>query len=132
LSSHPINSIILNSGKNIEITMNPTMTPRKTINNGSISDITLQLKKDVTVDEVNATLRSAAETTLQGIMAYTEEPIVSSDIIGNPNSAIIDGALTLVLGGTGNLVKVFSWYDNEWGYSSRLADLMNFMSSKEP
>jgi glyceraldehyde 3-phosphate dehydrogenase len=98
---------------------------------GSISDITLQLKQDVTVDEVNSTLQSAAETTLKGIMAYTEEPIVSSDIIGNPHSAIIDGALTLVVGGKGNLVKLFSWYDNEWGYSSRLADLMNFLSSNE-
>jgi glyceraldehyde 3-phosphate dehydrogenase len=98
---------------------------------GSISDITLELRRDVTVDDINNVLKSASESQLNGILGYTEEPIVSRDIIGNSHSAIIDSSLTLVVGGKGKLIKIFSWYDNEWGYSSRLVDLMNYMCSKE-
>jgi len=68
---------------------------------------------------------------MKGVLQYTEEPIVSKDIIGNPHSAIIDGLSTMVIGGKGNLAKVFSWYDNEWGYSCRLVDLANLLASKE-
>lgn len=98
---------------------------------GSITDITAELKVEVTVDDVNKALKDAAEGKMKGIMAYTEEPIVSRDIIGNSHSSIIDGDLSLVVGGKSKLVKIFSWYDNEWGYSSRLVDLMNLLCSKE-
>ena len=98
--------------------------------NGSISDITVTLKRNVTKEEVNEVFKEAAQGRLKGILEYTEEPIVSRDIIGNPHSAIIDGLSTMVIGG--NLVKVFSWYDNEWGYSCRLVDLANYMAAKEP
>ena len=97
---------------------------------GSLTDLTCQLKKDVTRDEINAELKGASETKLMGIMQYTEEPIVSVDIIGNPSSAIIDGLSTRVIGERGNFVKVLSWYDNEWGYSCRLIDLINYMFSE--
>jgi glyceraldehyde 3-phosphate dehydrogenase len=88
------------------------------------------LKKDVTREEINAELKGASETKLMGIMQYTEEPIVSVDVIGNPSSAIIDGLSTRVIGERGNFVKVLSWYDNEWGYSCRLIDLINYMFSE--
>jgi len=97
---------------------------------GSLTDLTCQLKKDVTRDEINAELKGASETKLMGIMQYTEEPIVSVDVIGNPSSAIIDGLSTRVIGERGNFVKVLSWYDNEWGYSCRLIDLINYMFSE--
>jgi glyceraldehyde-3-phosphate dehydrogenase type I len=104
---------------------------RVPVPDGSISDITLLLKTEVTKEEVNRALRTACEGRMKGIVEYTEEPIVSRDIIGNPHSAIIDGLSTMVIGGKGRLVKVFSWYDNEWGYSCRLVDLIKFMASKE-
>jgi len=94
---------------------------------GSLTDLTCSLKRDVTIEEVNNTLKHASYNHLQGIMEYTEEPIVSVDIIGNDHSAIIDGLSTRVIGGTGNLVKVLSWYDNEWGYSCRVVDHINFI-----
>ena len=94
---------------------------------GSISDITLLLSRDVTAEEINAALRTAAEGELKNVLAYTEEPIVSKDIVGDPHSAIVDGGLTIAMG---NLAKVFSWYDNEWGYSSRIADLVQLVSDK--
>ena len=95
---------------------------------GSISDITCVLTRDVTADEVNAVLKKAADGKLKGVMQYTDEPIVLKDIVGNSHSAIIDGGITLA---NGTLIKIFSWYDNEWGYSCRLGDLMLFMASKE-
>ena len=101
---------------------------------GSITDIVCLLKTKVDKDEVNAVLREASRTRLRGIMDYTEEPIVSRDIIGNPHSAIIDGLGTMVImdeGKKGNLVKVLSWYDNEWGYSCRLVDLVNFVFTEK-
>jgi len=98
---------------------------------GSLTDLTCMLKKEVTKEDVNRAFKSAAEGKMKGIMAYTEDPIVSRDIVGDTHSATIDGLSTLVIGGKGNLVKVFSWYDNEWGYSNRLVDLTKFMASKE-
>ncbi|MBB6096703.1 glyceraldehyde 3-phosphate dehydrogenase [Deinobacterium chartae] len=94
---------------------------------GSISDVTLVLKREVTAEEVNAALKAAAEGPLKGIMSYTEDPIVLKDIVGDPHSSIIDGGLTMALG---NLVKVFAWYDNEWGYSNRIADLTQIVINK--
>lgn len=87
---------------------------------GSITDLVVNVSRDTTTAEVNTALRTAAEGPLDGIMRYTEDPIVSSDIIGDPHSCIIDGGSTMV---AGSMVKVFGWYDNEWGYSSRLVDL---------
>jgi glyceraldehyde-3-phosphate dehydrogenase type I len=98
---------------------------------GSITDITAELKVEVTVDDINKALKAAAEGKMKGIMGYTEEPIVSRDIIGDSHSSIIDGEFSLVVGGKSKLVKIFSWYDNEWGYSSRLVDIMNLLCSKE-
>lgn len=94
---------------------------------GSISDVVVVLKKEVNVEEVNAVFKRAAEGKYKGIMSYTEDPIVLTDIQGDPHSAIIDGSLTMAMG---NLVKFFSWYDNEWGYSNRIADLVQLVQSK--
>ena len=94
---------------------------------GSLTDLTCVLKKEVTRDEINSALKKAAENHLQGIMQYTEEPLVSIDIVGNPHSAIIDGLSTKVVGKHGKFIKILSWYDNEWGYSCRLVDLINYM-----
>ena len=98
---------------------------------GSITDITAILKKVVTRDDINNAFKAAAAGKMKGVLEYTEEPIVSKDVIGNPHSAIVDGLSTMVIGGKGNLAKVFSWYDNEWGYSCRLVDLANLLASKE-
>jgi glyceraldehyde 3-phosphate dehydrogenase len=87
---------------------------------GSITDLTATLEREVTKDEVNEAFRKAAEGPLKGILEYTEEEIVSSDIVGNPASSIFDSKLTLA---QGDQVKVVSWYDNEWGYSNRLVDV---------
>jgi len=94
---------------------------------GSITDFSCILKRDVNRDDVNFALKNAAESNLKNIMQYTEEPIVSRDIVGNPHSAIIDGLSTKVIGEHGNLIKILSWYDNEWGYSCRIVDLINFI-----
>jgi glyceraldehyde 3-phosphate dehydrogenase len=87
----------------------------------SIVDLVAVLKKEATADEINAALKKAAAGTLKGVLAYSEEPLVSSDLINNNNSAIIDGQLTMTIG---NLVKVFAWYDNEWGYSVKMARMI--------
>jgi glyceraldehyde 3-phosphate dehydrogenase len=93
---------------------------------GSLVDLTFEAERSTTVDEINAFLRAAAtEARLARIIQYTEDPIVSSDIIGNPHSSIIDGELTSVIDGT--LVKVIGWYDNEWGYSNRCVDLIQLV-----
>jgi len=97
---------------------------------GSITDFTCLLKKQTTVQEINNALKTASETSLKGIMQYTEEPLVSVDIVGNPHSAIIDGLSTKVIGEKGNFAKIFSWYDNEWGYSCRIVDLVHYMFSE--
>jgi glyceraldehyde 3-phosphate dehydrogenase len=86
------------------------------------------LNKSATDKEVNAALKEAAEGELKGILAYTEDPVVSMDMLRNPNSSIVDGQLTKVL--DGNLLKVVAWYDNEWGYSNRVNDLILFLAKK--
>jgi glyceraldehyde 3-phosphate dehydrogenase len=96
--------------------------------NVSVVDLVAVTGKPVTAEEVNAALKSAADGELQGILAFTEDPVVSSDMMHNSNSSIVDSALTKVL--DGNLVKVVSWYDNEWGYSCRVVDLIAFLASK--
>ena len=91
------------------------------IPDGSITDLTAVLNKEATVDEINAAMKLASQTNLKGIMEYCVDPIVSSDIVGNPYSCIFDAALTQVIG---NLVKIVGWYDNEFGYSNRIVDLL--------
>ncbi len=92
---------------------------------GSIVDLVVNVKKDVTIDDVNAVMKAAAEGPMKGILVYCNEPIVSSDIVNNPASSIFDSLLTMVNGKT---VKVISWYDNEWGYSNRTVDIMEKMA----
>lgn len=94
---------------------------RVPVPDGSVTDFTLVLKKETTAEEVNAAMKKAAEGPMKGIMQYSEDPLVSSDIVGNPHSNIFDSQLTAV---TGNLVKVVGWYDNEAGYSNRTAELI--------
>jgi glyceraldehyde 3-phosphate dehydrogenase len=92
--------------------------------NGSLVDLSVNLEREATVSELNAALKEAAETTMKGIIQYSEEPIVLVDIIGNSHSAIFDAPLTMV---SGKLAKVIAWYDNEWGYSVRVVDLLKMM-----
>jgi glyceraldehyde 3-phosphate dehydrogenase len=94
---------------------------------GSITDLTVQATKPVTVEAINAAYKKAAEGPLKGILKYTEDEIVSSDIAGDPHSSIFDAKLTKVIG---DQVKVASWYDNEWGYSNRLVDITEYVASK--
>jgi glyceraldehyde 3-phosphate dehydrogenase len=94
----------------------------------SIVDLTVNLSRDVTADEVNAAFRSASEGALKGILGYSEEPLVSSDYQGDPRSSVVDALSTLVIGK--RLVKVLSWYDNEWGFSTRLVDLALLLARK--
>ncbi|MGH3254030.1 MAG: type I glyceraldehyde-3-phosphate dehydrogenase [Streptosporangiaceae bacterium] len=100
---------------------------RVPVPDGSITDLVVELGRDVTKDEVNAAFKAAAEGSLKGILYYTEDPIVSSDIVGSPASCTFDASITMAYG---NQVKVFGWYDNEWGYSSRLADLTVLVGSR--
>ncbi|MFT6973090.1 MAG: glyceraldehyde 3-phosphate dehydrogenase [Pontimonas sp.] len=94
---------------------------------GSITDLTVESRREVTLDEVQSAFKDASDTgAYKGILRYTEEPIVSSDIVGDPYSSIVDGGLIRVLG---NQVKMSSWYDNEWGYSNRLVDLAAYMGA---
>jgi glyceraldehyde 3-phosphate dehydrogenase len=93
---------------------------------GSIVDLVVNVKKDVTVDAVNAALKKAAEGPMKGILVYCDEPIVSSDIVLNPASSVFDSLCTMV---TGKTVKALSWYDNEWGYSNRSVDIMEKMAA---
>ncbi|GAB6072559.1 type I glyceraldehyde-3-phosphate dehydrogenase [Venenivibrio stagnispumantis] len=95
---------------------------------GSLIDLTVVVEKETSIEEVNNAMKKYAEGEMKGILAYCEDPIVSVDIIGNPASSIFDAGLTQVIGGT--LVHVASWYDNEWGYSNRLRDLVNYIVSK--
>jgi glyceraldehyde 3-phosphate dehydrogenase len=92
---------------------------------GSIVDLVVNVKKDVSVDAVNAAMKKAADGPMKGILAYSDEPIVSSDIVLNPHSSIFDSLCTMVIGKT---VKAVSWYDNEWGYSNRSVDIMEKMA----
>ena len=93
---------------------------------GSATDLTFEARRETTVDEVNAAVEKAAAGPMKGYLLYTEDPIVSSDIVGDPHSCIFDAGLTKVIG---DQVKVVGWYDNEWGYSNRLADLVTFVGA---
>lgn len=97
---------------------------RVPIPTGSATDLTVELAKEATVAEINAAMKSAAEGSLKGYLTYTEDPIVSSDIVTDPSSCILDSGLTKVIG---NQVKIVGWYDNEWGYSNRLVDLISYV-----
>lgn len=94
---------------------------------GSMVDLTIELEKNASIEEINAAMKAAAEGDMKGILAYTEDPIVSIDIVGDPHSSTFDSKLTMVMGGEGNFCKVISWYDNEWGYSNRVKDLAKIM-----
>lgn len=94
--------------------------------NVSITDLVVELEKPATAEEINAALKAAAEGELKGIMAFCEEPLVSRDFNGNPHSSIVDGLSTMVV--EGSMAKVVSWYDNEWGYSNRVVDLIQYIS----
>jgi glyceraldehyde 3-phosphate dehydrogenase len=100
---------------------------RVPVPDGSITDLVAEVGREVTKDEVNAAFKAAAEGALKGILYYTEDPIVSSDIVGSPASCTFDASITMA---HGNQVKVFGWYDNEWGYSCRLADLTALVASR--
>ena len=96
--------------------------------NVSVVDLVAQLSKSTTAEDVNAALKAAADGPMKGILMYTDEPVVSIDFNGNPHSSIIDGQVTKIL--QGKTLKVLSWYDNEWGYSSRLRDLIMYIVKK--
>ncbi|RYH75635.1 type I glyceraldehyde-3-phosphate dehydrogenase [Flavobacteriaceae bacterium 144Ye] len=100
---------------------------RVPVANGSLTDITFNVKKSTSIEAVNAAFKSASETYLKGILEYTEDPIVSIDIVGNTHSCIFDSQMTSVIG---NMVKIIGWYDNETGYSSRILDLICNLSEK--
>jgi glyceraldehyde 3-phosphate dehydrogenase len=97
---------------------------RVPVPDGSLTDLTCTLKKPASIKDINAAFKKAAESRLKGILQYTEDPIVSSDVIGNTHSAVFDANLTAVLGDKNKLVKVVAWYDNEMGYSTRLVELV--------
>ena len=94
---------------------------------GSVTDLTATLKKGASADDVNAAMKAASQGKLKGILDYTEDPIVSSDIVGDPHSCIFDGEFTLAIGP--NMVKIMGWYDNEFGYSNRTADIIAKIAS---
>ncbi|MEO2106347.1 MAG: type I glyceraldehyde-3-phosphate dehydrogenase [Actinomycetota bacterium] len=102
------------------------MAVRVPVPDGSLTDLVCTLREDVTAEQVNDVFKAAADGDLKGILEFTMDPIVSSDIVGNPHSCILDGAATSAMG---NMVKVLGWYDNEWGYSNRLIDLTTFVGS---
>jgi glyceraldehyde 3-phosphate dehydrogenase len=95
---------------------------RAPVPTGSVVDLTVEAVRETSVDEVNAALEAAANGPMRGILEYTEDPIVSTDIVKNPASSILDSQLTAVMDGT--MVKLVAWYDNEWGYSNRIVDLV--------
>ncbi len=103
---------------------------RVPVPDGSVTDLSIEVDRDVTRDEVNTAFREAAEGSLKGYLAYTEDPIVSSDIVGSAASCTFDAGLTMVIDGV--QVKAVGWYDNEWGYSNRLADLTALVGSRLP
>ncbi len=103
------------------------MALRVPIPDGSVTDLVCVLEQDVTAEDVNAAMKAAAEGPLAGILEYSEEPLVSIDIVGNPHSCILDAKSTMA---SGSLVKVLGWYDNEWGYSNRLAELVTYVGDR--
>ena len=106
------------------------MAMRVPVPDGSTVDLVVELERPVSIEEINAAVRKASEGTMKGIIQYSDDPLVSTDIIGNPHSSIFDAGGTQVLGG--NLVKVLAWYDNEWGYSNRVVDLIERLGSLLP
>jgi glyceraldehyde 3-phosphate dehydrogenase len=103
------------------------LSMRVPVADGSVTDLVAELGREVTKEEVNAAFRAAAEGSLKGYLYYTEDPIVSSDIVGSPASCTFDSLLTMTFG---NQAKVIGWYDNEWGYSCRIADLTALVASR--
>lgn len=101
---------------------------RVPVPDGSVTDLTAELKNPADFQEINNAYKKASEGELKGILQYTEDPIVSSDIIGNPHSCILDGPNTMILSGQSQWAKIFGWYDNEWGFSCRLVDLFKFIA----
>jgi glyceraldehyde 3-phosphate dehydrogenase len=106
------------------------MAMRVPVPDGSTVDLVAELERPVSIEEINAAVRKASEGAMKGIIQYSDDPLVSTDIIGNPHSSIFDAGGTQVLGG--NLVKVLAWYDNEWGYSNRVVDLIERLGSLLP
>lgn len=103
---------------------------RVPVADGSLTDLVAQLRKSVTVADVNGALKAAADGPMKGILQYSEEPLVSSDIIGNPHSSVVDGLSTMTMpAASGKTVKVIAWYDNEWAYSLRTADLIKMIAA---
>ena len=100
---------------------------RVPVEDGSLTDLTVLLEREVTVEEVNAAFLAASEGALAGYLRYSTQPLVSRDIVGDPASCVFDSSLTLA---SGRLVKVFGWYDNEWGYSTRLVDLTEMVGAR--
>jgi glyceraldehyde 3-phosphate dehydrogenase len=103
------------------------MAFRVPVPDGSVTDLVCILEREATADEINEAFRKASEGRLKGILKYTEDPLVSSDIVGDPHSCVFDSLLTMAIG---NLVKAVGWYDNEWGYSNRLVELTELVASK--
>jgi len=103
------------------------MSMRVPTPDGSVVDLVAELGRDVTADEINAAMKAAAEGPMKGILEYCVDPIVSIDVVGNPASSVFDSLQTMVMGGAGNFVKCVSWYDNEWGYSNRVVDLVKLV-----
>ena len=104
------------------------MSMRVPTPDGSVVDLVAELETAVTKDAINAAMKAAAEGPMKGILEYCEDPIVSVDVVGNPASSVFDSLQTMVMGGEGTFVKCVSWYDNEWGYSNRVVDLIHLVS----
>jgi len=103
------------------------MSMRVPTPDGSTVDLVAELETEVTKEEINAAMKAAADGPMKGFLEYTEDPIVSVDVVGNPASSVYDGLMTMVMGGKGTFVKCIAWYDNEWGYSNRVKDLAKKM-----
>ena len=95
------------------------------VKDGSLVDLTVELKKKTTPEEINSKMKKYAQTKMKGVLQYSEDQLVSTDIIGNSNSSIFDSEYTMQMGN--NLFKILSWYDNEWGYSSRMIDMVKLI-----
>jgi glyceraldehyde 3-phosphate dehydrogenase len=100
---------------------------RVPVPDGSVTDLVCNVGRDTSIEEINAAYRAAADGPLKDVLVFTEDPIVSSDIVGSPASCTFDSLLTMV---SGRMVKVIGWYDNEWGYSNRLVDLVSLVGSR--
>ncbi|MGB4594198.1 MAG: type I glyceraldehyde-3-phosphate dehydrogenase [Coriobacteriia bacterium] len=103
------------------------MSVRVPTPDGSVVDLVAELKTSVTKEQINAAMKAAADGPMKGILEYCEDPIVSIDVVGNPASSVFDSLQTMVMGGEGTFVKCLSWYDNEWGYSNRVVDLIRLV-----